>query len=138
MCSGNDDKCIKIWDWRNGNLIQSIEGHEGMVTSICEFDNVTILSGDDNKKIIIWINYNMAATIHDSHDEQVQSLCKIDDYFFASGSFDDTISIWDKDQLERQQFLEGHLDKISCLLKLRNNNLVSSSYDKNIKIWTQE
>ena len=138
LCSGNDDKCIKIWDWRNGNLIQSIEGHEGMVTSICKLDNVTILSGDDNKKIIIWINYNMAATIHDSHDEQVQSLCKIDDNFFASGSFDDTISIWDKDQLERQQLLEGHLDKISCLLKLRNNNLVSSSYDKTIKIWTQE
>jgi WD40 repeat protein len=55
IVSGSDDKSIKIWDRRKGELIRSLEGHTRAVTSVAiSQDGNTIVSGSDDNSLKIW------------------------------------------------------------------------------------
>ena len=47
------DHTIKIWDWQKGNCVKTLKGHESWVKSVFELDNDMIISGSDDKKIMV-------------------------------------------------------------------------------------
>ena len=138
LCSSEDDRLIKIWDWENGECIYNLIGHKNRVRSICQLEDGTFLSGDDDSKIIIWKNKEIFKTL-EGHEKEIRTLCQIDDNHFASGSIDNTIKIWNYKSLKCIQTLEskdeGHNSNVTNIIKLGKNIFASSSSDKTIKLW---
>ena len=138
LCSSEDDCLIKIWDWEIGECIYNLIGHTNRVRSICQLEDGTFLSGDDDSKIIIWKN-NEIFKILEGHKKEIRTLCQIDDNHFASGSIDNTIKIWNYKSLKCLQTLEskdkGHNSNVTNIIKLEKNKFASSSNDKTIKLW---
>ena len=55
IASGNGDCTIKIWNAENGELINTLVGHQNSVRSVAfSFDNKLIASGSYDKTIKIW------------------------------------------------------------------------------------
>jgi len=138
LCSSENDCLIKIWDWENGECIYNLIGHKNRVRSICQLEDGTFLSGDDDSKIIIWKNKEISNTL-EGHKKEIRTLCQIDDNHFASGSIDNTIKIWNYKSSKCIQTLEnkdgGHSSNVTNIIKLKNNMFASSSSDKTIKLW---
>merc|ERR1712096_560959 len=96
LVSGSDDKTVKIWNFENGNCIQTLTGHERWVASVCiSHDDQFLVSGSD-KTVKIWNfeNGNCIQTLT-GHEHRVASVgISHDDQWIVSGSLDETIKIW--------------------------------------------
>ena len=54
ICSGGDDKTVKIWDLRTGTCQQTLAGHTDWVTSVVQLDDGRIGSGSYDATIRLW------------------------------------------------------------------------------------
>jgi WD40 repeat protein len=138
LCSSENDCLIKIWDWETGECIYNLIGHNNTVRSICQLNDETFLSGDDDNKIIIWKNKEIFKIL-EGHKKEIRTLCQIDKNHFASGSIDNSIKIWNYKSLQCIQTLEckdgGHSSNVTNIIKLGNNMFLSGSSDTTIKLW---
>ena len=138
LCSSENDCLIKIWDWETGECIYNLIGHNNTVRSICQLNDETLLSGDDDNKIIIWKNKEIFKIL-EGHKKEIRTLCQIDKNHFASGSIDNSIKIWNYKSLQCIQTLEckdgGHSSNVTNIIKLGNNMFLSGSSDTTIKLW---
>ncbi|MFM6471889.1 MAG: trypsin-like peptidase domain-containing protein, partial [Dolichospermum sp.] len=91
LASGSDDKTIKIWDGRTGNLLGTLSGHSDWVWSVAwSPDGRTLASGSDDKTIKIWDGRtgNLLRTLS-GHSNLVRSVAwSPDGSTLASGSSD--------------------------------------------------
>jgi WD40 repeat protein len=56
VCSGSEDSMIYIWDAENGDLLQKIAGHSGVVNSVrwTDCNGGMLLSASDDGTIRLW------------------------------------------------------------------------------------
>ena len=54
FASGSFDNKIKIWDLRQLNCFQTLEGHHSNVTTVIKLNNDNLASCSCDKTIIIW------------------------------------------------------------------------------------
>jgi len=54
LASGSEDKTIKIWNQKTGELIHTLSGHSGLVNSVTFSHGQTLASGSEDKTIKIW------------------------------------------------------------------------------------
>lgn len=55
IATASFDKTIKIWEWKSGSLVSSLEGHLDIVRSLEILDeNALLVSSSDDKSIKIW------------------------------------------------------------------------------------
>ena len=142
IVSGSGDKSIKIWDVETGELVRTLEGHTGIVLSVCYSpDNKQIASGSADQSIKIW-NAETGKLVRtlDGHTNWVHSVCySPDDKRIASGSFDQSIKIWDTETGKLIRTLDGHTDWVrSVCYSPDNKRIASGSADNSIKIWDAE
>ena len=61
--SGSSDKLIKIWNYKTGECICSLEGHDSDVNSVtCIPETKFIVSGSKDETIMVW-NYETGELI---------------------------------------------------------------------------
>jgi len=53
LLSGSDDNTIRIWNLRDGKMLEELVGHHNGVTSLC-FANNELFSGSMDHYIICW------------------------------------------------------------------------------------
>jgi WD40 repeat protein len=113
-------------------------GHTDRVTTLLQLSNGMLVSGSDDKTMIVWDpsnNYSLVTTLI-GHTSGVTSILQLSNGMFASGSDDNNIIIWNtKKKYSLVIILVGHTNWISSLLQLSNGMLVSGSGDKTMKIW---
>ncbi|MFM6194897.1 MAG: WD40 repeat domain-containing protein, partial [Planktothrix sp.] len=104
LASGSDDKTIKLWS-RDGELLDTLTGHEGQVTSVSwSPDGKILASGSQDKTIKLWSRDGQPLDTLTGHKNSVTSVSwSPDGKILASGSDDKTIKLWlfDLDQLIR-------------------------------------
>ncbi len=73
FASGSSDKTIKIWSSTNGDLITTINAHEGGVRSLSLTDDGKLISGAEDKLVKIWEigSWNCVNTLG-GHDDYVR------------------------------------------------------------------
>ena len=54
LASASKDETIKLWDIESGKLINTIRGHTDNVTSVALLEDGRLVSGSEDKSIIIW------------------------------------------------------------------------------------
>ena len=76
IVSGSIDKTIKVWDFKTGECLNSLEGHSDCVRSIAiSPDGKNIVSGSDDTTIKVWDfkNVNNIYTIEHGFDISIDN-----------------------------------------------------------------
>jgi WD40 repeat protein len=77
IISGSGDGTIKIWDGKEGILLNSWEGHSQAVTTVAwNHDGTRIASGSEDKTIKIWdgVSYELLMTLK-GHSDPITIVC---------------------------------------------------------------
>lgn len=55
IASASFDKTVKIWEWKSGSLVASLEGHTEIVRALDLLEeNYLLVSGSDDRSLKIW------------------------------------------------------------------------------------
>ncbi|ETO11137.1 hypothetical protein RFI_26239, partial [Reticulomyxa filosa] len=106
ICSGSNDKTVRVWDIDKNKQIQSFNGHSGPVYCV-KFSSYyyhnhrrnVICSSSDDKTIRFWdFKYNRQLQIFNGHTHCVNGI-EFSPFnggrYLCSGSGDSTIRLWD-------------------------------------------
>jgi len=149
VATGGEDGTIRIWDINNGICVQLLDDNRGSwVRSLLEISDDTILSGFENKSLVLWkknflhnTNQNYLSIMTILRVEQVacQVLLKLPDERLVASS-DANINIYSIEEpftLNLTAILSGHEDSVRDIKYLKQtDNLLSCSNDKTCRLWS--
>jgi len=134
LVSGSDDQTIRLWNVVTGQLVKTVQAHEGPVTSVSVGSRYLASGGDDDTVKLWQLDGTLVNTLaeHGLAISQVQFNPQGD--LLASASWDNTIKLWRDGTLV--QTLTGHQDGVTSLAFHPDQPiLVSGSADQSIKVW---
>ena len=115
LASASSDKTVKLWSLPEGQLLSTLEGHNGSVTSVAMNSEGSLLaSASSDKTVKLWSlpEGQLLSTIK-GHTESVNSVAmNSEGTLLASGGGDKTVKLW---SLPKGQFictLEGHTGSV--------------------------
>ncbi|NEO87245.1 MAG: WD40 repeat domain-containing protein, partial [Spirulina sp. SIO3F2] len=136
IATGDSQGLIKIWRVHDGQIEQTLRGHQAFVTGLAfSADGQWLASVDMERTVKIW----QLATGRCEHSQQLPGLYPraialgADGQQFAVGGVDGTVELWSWVQgtVER---LVGHQGTVRSLC-LQATSLWSASYDGTIRQW---
>lgn len=139
------DYSINFWDFRNGNLINRIQGQHDSTPLSCAFSpdgqRVASCGLDCTAKIFDMLSQKTTVTL--TGHSNVISHCRFSNnqLSLATTSWDKTVRIWDISaggfRLDGSVALQdGHVGSVSCS-KFNSDDtcLISSGYDQSVCVW---
>lgn len=159
VITGSDDKTIKLWNVKTGQLLHRFFGHTAEIYGIAiSPDGKRIISGGDDRTILAWNLpkktiadrfYSYSGSPYSHRDGAIFSVAiSPDSQIVVSASADQKIKLWNQRNGELLYRLHEHLDKVFCVTYSHAHNIningknyaqnqifASSSADGLIKIW---
>jgi WD40 repeat protein len=134
LASGSADTLINIWNYTNGALLKTLNGHSGSVWEIISLNRTHLASCSSD--VIIWdVTSGLKLQTLKGHNSDVTSLVSLSPSQIASASRDWKINIWSLNMSSELKTLYGHVGSVETLLHLGGNYLASGSADMSIIIW---
>jgi WD40 repeat protein len=135
--SASEDKTIKLWDLRSGELLRTFSGHNAEVVTVAiSRDGQTLASGSRDKTVKLW-NFNTGELIRTlNHPNWVQSVAfSPDGQMLAAGNRDKTVFVWNVKTGKMLCDFKGHsADVESVAISSDGMLLGSGSRDKTIRV----
>ncbi len=139
LASASDDKTVKLWDARSGQLLNTLKGHEDSVSSVAFApDGKTLASASDDKTVKLWdARSGQLLNTLKGHEDSVSSVAFAPDgKTLASASDDKTVKLWDARSGQLLNTLKGHEFPVySVAFAPDGQTLASASFDKTVKLW---
>jgi WD40 repeat protein len=109
-----------VWDLSNGEPVRILEGHFGVVTSVCiSHDGKFVVSGSEDNTVRLWgIENGTSRKTPEGHwtGFRVNAMCKTPDgSVVISAGHDDRVLSWDTITGEFLQAFEGRYDGVNCV-----------------------
>ena len=125
---------IDIWNFRNGQLERTLNGHADAVNFLLTLKNGSLISGSEDKTIKVWDpKSGDLLNTWTGHTGSVNTLAEFPEGFLASGG-DDGIKLWNLSN--GKLFASFENSQASSIVALSNGYLASMSSDSNdLKIW---
>ncbi|ETO24590.1 G-protein beta WD-40 repeats containing protein [Reticulomyxa filosa] len=137
ICSGSNDRTVRVWDVDNNKQIQSSNGHSDSVHCVkfspYHYHNHcqrVICSSSGDKTICFWdFKHNKQLQIFNGHTLDVNGI-EFSSFncgrYLCSGSFDNTIRLWDVETSKSLHVFNGNERAVCCVdispLHCNNNN----------------
>ncbi len=127
---------INIYEYSKDNLVKTLSGHYGLVSSIELLNKQFMASGSSDKKVIIWdlssysIKYNLS-----QHESELRCVQRLSSNLIASADLKGQIIIWNWLNGTLVHILKSHNSSVYSLDLYDDQTLISGSYDKTIKLW---
>lgn len=147
ICSGGNDRIIRIWDYTNHIKCLELKSHRDSVTCF-NYESNFLFSGSEDGEIIIWniriLKDSYKVCSFKAHNENVRCIRMLDSGFFMTCSFDHTIRVWDYDperinqrKIEKEKIKDDSEDEYTDDLKkiekeVKDNDLLELT-DANIE-----
>lgn len=138
LVSVSRDSTGRIW---NKDPPTVLVGHQGYVNSIASSQGNLLVTGGNDKDILVWSDGNIVSRLR-GHTSNV---CALDsrEGLVVSGSWDKTARIWKKSQKSQKsqeclRVLEGHTQAVWSVCLLSNHTVLTGSADKTICQWDIE
>ncbi|ETO02194.1 WD-40 repeat protein [Reticulomyxa filosa] len=125
ICSGSDDKTVRLWDVENNKQIQLFKGHPGYVYcvkfSLYHYHNRhrNVISSSGDKTIRFWdIKDNAQLQMFNGGASE---FCGIEfssfngGRYLCSGTYDNTIHLWDVETSNLLHIFNGHEGIVWCV-----------------------
>ena len=142
MVSGSRDNSVKLWSTDTGEVVRTLTGHSGGVTSVAfSADGKYVVSGSDDKSVKLWsTDTGEVVRTLTGHGGWVWSVAfSADGKYVVSGSRDTSIKIWSTDTGDVVRTLTGHSGGVTSVeFSADGKYVVSGSGDKSIKIWSTD
>jgi WD40 repeat protein len=138
VLSASDDTTIRVWNWRTGQVLQTLVGHEGAVTDLQLLsDGLRLLSAAEDGRVRAWdfrTGQNLATYVN--LDIPVSALAVNEQQEQLALAAAGRILILDLETRRLIQDWEAHGDTITRLLWNEEQRcLLSASLDGTVKIW---
>ena len=145
-----NDNTLKFWHvgtQNTGELLKSLQGHQGLITSLgLSHDGELLVSGSEDRTLRLWQPHKaQLLTVLRGHQEGVNCLAMSTPWMelplsaqqlIVSGSSDQTIRLWDGQQGTELRILKGHTGRVTVLaLHPSGMILASGGSDQVIKLW---
>ncbi|KAH8584990.1 Rrp9p U3-55K-family snoRNP-associated with several WD40 repeats [Cryptosporidium sp. chipmunk genotype I] len=151
ICSGGEDKVIRIWDHRVKKCVEKFHGHTNTITGIVsepnsEIDQIISVSFD--KSLKVWsLKSRSHMNTYYGHTNKITSCDMILKDRPFTGAEDNTSRLWKLSadshlifypshnfNIDGSKNIESPIDSVSCL---NNVNYISGQQDGTLHIWSQ-
>lgn len=139
LATGGVDRTIKLWNWKAGYCLTTLEGHASGVRSVAfSPDGRTIASSSDDSSVKLWeVSTGKCLKTFTGHGNRVSSVAfSADGDRLLSGSDDQTIRCWEIETGECLLALRGHASAVLSVAWSPDGQTVAScSEDRTARLW---
>lgn len=140
LASCGNDRTIKLWDLKTGELIRSIlDAHTGAIWSVAiDPSGDKLISGSSDRTIKVWdLQTGKSIRTLRGHTDTVRAVAvSPDDKYIVSGSSDRTIKVWDLSTGVLVRTLTGHTDAVRAVTISPNGyTIASGGADNLVRVW---
>lgn len=140
-CSSPLESNVTLWNWSNGECIQTLQGHIGKVYTVAFHPNGEVVASGDDYGVKIWdISTGICLKDIQGHKMRISSLVfSPDGKALITSSDDCTIKIWDVNTGSCLRTLQGHTKAVWSVASSHNGKIIASGSDDGmIKLWDIE
>lgn len=139
LVSASDDQTLKLWNYRTGECVHTIRGHQSWVTSVSfSPDRRLLISGSRDQTLKVW-DYRTGECLRTlvGHTHRVKAIAlNPQGTIIASASDDQTVKLWDITTGACLRTLQGHCDwVVAVAFSACGRWVASGSGDHTIRIW---
>ncbi|KAH3671438.1 hypothetical protein WICMUC_004618 [Wickerhamomyces mucosus] len=133
LATGTSDGIVRLWDLRSGDVVRTLVGHTGPVTSL-QFDDKFLTTGSLDRSIRIWDLRTGGINDAFAYESPISSL-QFDSRRIVSSNNENTIKIYDR--LDGKHTSCGGIndDSIINYVRYREGYLVEGRTNGKIGIW---
>jgi hypothetical protein len=142
LISASNDRTLKVWDIKSGQVLATLDQPEGAVTACAVTpDGRRVVSASNDKTLKIWdLETERVLVTLTGHRKHVTA-CTVtpDGQRVISASNDRTLKVWDLESGRLLATLKGHGGPVmACAVTPDGRHVVSASWDCTLKIWDLE
>lgn len=137
--SSSSDHFIKIWNAADGSCLHTLQGHQGVITSLTLLDGGRLASASMDNTVRIW-DLDKGECLHtlqaNNRDEPISSFLLFQDRQLITGLSNGTIKIWDLQSKDCLYTLQAKIKSQDSLF-LHDGKLIFIPVENagRIKIW---
>jgi WD40 repeat protein len=140
VLAGSEDRVLRLWDLRTGDLLRIFEGHDDGVTGVVVTpDGRSALSSSFDRTLKLWdLRSGQLLQSFAGHRGGVTGVSVTPDGRQAvSASYDSTLKLWDLPTGQLVHSFEGHEESVTAVAVTGDGrHAVSSSDDRTIRLWS--
>ena len=144
LASGSNDRMIRLWDAKTGELNQVLKGHENAISALSYSPDGSVLASGSydpvslEGRVKLWDTKTgeLKQTLKGNKSAILALSYSPDGSVLAIGLSDNTIKLWDTKIDKFRKILKGHKGIIYTLsYNIDGTVLASGSDDQTIKLW---
>jgi WD40 repeat protein len=133
------DGVVKVWDWKNRQLLHSLPGHETDTMPVAFSRDGRLATGAFREDLKLWDPETgiLLRTVHAHRGEPVSALAfSPDGEWLASASFDRTVKLSNSKTGEILHSFDLHTGNVECVaFSPDGRRLASGGEDKTVRVW---